>query len=829
MPPNRRSGSATDFDATAASGKTISPKFLPEWVVTRSVRPYREFGSWLRSRRLARRWTQEELARRLDYDVTYVRKIEWGERRPSEALRVRVAQVLGLPVSGLPPSLPSAPRPTLPDALSPLIGRAGQVDAVLALFERGERLVTIVGAPGIGKTRLALAVASHLDGRLPGGARFTSLLDVADGDGIAHPIARVLGAAVVAGDGARGPIVDVLAAQEMLLVLDNFDHVLAGAGLVGELLAQAPLLRLLATSRQALGLRSETLYALPPLALPACVAGPPEEFAAVPSVELFVASARKVQPDFSLSAANVEAVAQICIRLQGIPLAIELAAGATRVLGPHALLSQMGHGLELPVLGPRDAPDHHRTLRAAIDWSVARLSAPEKVLLGRLAVFAGGCTINAAAAVCRLPGEDATDPQLGVVELAGKSLLEPVPGGSGEARFVALESVRQLSLELLSDSGDTERFMRRHAEWALELAEGQDNRLTGAGQAEALAALEMEHANLRAALGWSVGQATDLATRLCGALWRYWWMRGHLDEGRRWLQLALAGPQSDVAAHARAMIGAGVLARAQGAYTVGGESLEQAAEMWRSIGDQGGLALSTINLGILAVDQADYQRASVLFQESRRLSGAVGDLRGVGHSLNCLGSVRLGQGEFEASTKLFEEALVIFRDLHDDWSTAMVLANLGWVAHKQGRAPVARLLYGKAMTIYRALGDDRGVANMLLNLGVADGDDDVIGLLGEALLIFSRLGERRSVAECLDALAVDRGTVDPATAAALLAASDTLMGGLGAARWPDEQAVHDRTRQVVRSKLGEAAFELAWEDGRRMGLDEVIALGLRRR
>jgi predicted ATPase len=797
--------------------------------LTRSVRPYREFGSWLRSRRLARRWTQEELARRLDYDVTYVRKIEWGERRPSEALRVRVAQVLGLPVSGLPPSIPRGPLPGLPDAPGPLLGRDGQVDAVLALFERGERLVTIVGAPGIGKTRLAVAVASKLDGRLPGGARFASLLEVPDGDGIAHPIARALGIVVPAGEGVRSRLVDALAVQKVLLVLDNFDHVMAGADLVGELLAGVPTLRVMATCRQALGLRSETLFVLPPLAVPTGLEGPLEAFADVPSVALFVVSARKVRPDFALSPENVEAVAQICARLQGIPLAIELAAAATRVLDPHALLAQMGHGLELPVEGPRDAPDHHRTLRAAIDWSVARLTALERTLLSRLAVFAG-CTLSAAVAVCRLPGEDALDPHGGVLDLVRKSLLEPVPGVPGEARFVALEAVRQLSLEMLSASGDTDRFMRRHAEWALELAELQDDRLTGAGQAEALTALETEHANLRAALGWSVAHAPAITTRLCGALWRYWWMRGHLGEGREWLRLALAAPQSDAAAHARAMTGAGILARAQGAYTVGGESLEQAVPLWRSIGDQGGLALATINLGILAADQADYQRASVLFQESRRLSGGIGDLRGVGHSLNCLGSVRLGQGDLEASSQLFEEALTIFRDVDDDWSTAMVLANLGWVAYKQGRAPVARLLYEKAMAMYRVLGDDRGVASMLLNLGIADDDAaDVIGLFEEALLIFFRLGERRSVAECLDSLAVAGAALDPATTAALLAASDTILSAIGAARWPDEQAGHDRTREAVRSELGEAAFELAWEDGRRMRLEEVIALGLGRR
>lgn len=795
-------------------------------------RPYREFGAWLRSRRLARRWTQENLAQRLGYNVTYVRKLEWGERRPSEPLRIRLSQVLDVPISSLPPSRSEVVGHRLPDAPGPLLGREADVEAILALFDRGVRLVTLVGAPGIGKTRLAMELAHRLDDRLSGGARFVPLIGLADGADVTRPIAEAVNVHGPVGGEVVDRIVDALDSQEIVLILDNFEHVLSSAPAVGELLARAPALRVLATSREPLELRSEVQYALPPLSLPPLAAVRPEDVAHVPSVELFVAGARRARPDFSVSASNAEAVVLICRRLQGIPLAIELAAGAMRLLSPGALLAQLGHGLDLLPLGPRDAPDHHRTLRAAIHWSFDRLATDEQTLLSRLAVFFGGCTIEAAAAVCRLPDDQhRIEPRTGLLGLARKSLLEPVFDPSGGARFVALEAVRQMALERLVSLGDAERVRRCHAEWFVTFAESQERGLVGADQVRSLAALEAEHGNLRAALAWSLEHAPAMATRLGAALWRFWWIRGHLDEGRSWLEKALAHPPTselEAGPHARATIGAGVLARTQGAYEVAAELLEAGGARARELGDRRGLALSLINLGIVAADQADYGRAWARFEESRQLSDAIGDLRGAGHSLNCQGGVRLGQGDLEAARELFERALAIFRDAGDDWSIAMVLANLGWVAHKQARAGVARMLYEKGLAIYRALGDDRDVAHMLLRLGTAGDLSATGGLLEEALLIFSRLGERRCVAQCLEALAVARATSDPESTVSLLAASESLRSRIGATRWPDDQAVYDRARSAVSRQLNAAAFDVAWEAGRIMEPKDMIALAMAR-
>lgn len=796
-----------------------------------SRRPYREFGSWLRSRRLARRWTQEELARRLDYDVTYVRKIEWGERRPSEALQVRLAQVLGVPVSGLPSASPArSPRP-LPEAASPLVDRVAELAAIVDLLDHHTRLVTLVGGPGIGKTRVALAVASHYDALLPGGAVLLPLVEVVDAEGVARGVAQILSLAAPAG-GLPGRPADAMQSQEALLVLDNFEHVIDAAPFVGQLLAQVPALRILVTSRQPLDLAAETQYAIPPLALPADPAEPPDRLGEVAAVALFVARARKVRPDFTLGPANGADVAEICRRAQGIPLAVEMAAGAMRFLSPKALLQQLGHGLDLPVAGPRDAPEHHRTLRAAIGWSFELLGPHQKALFSRLAVFAGGCTLESAEAVCRLPDEHVLDARTGLLALASKSLLEPLLDPDGHTRFVTLESVRAFALEQLAAGGQLERFQARHARWCLQLAEANEYRLTGPHQRAALAGLDVEHANLRAAIRWSLEHDPATALRLCAALWRFWWLRGHLTEGRQWLGEALAGDRDGDGdgARALALTGAGVLARTQGAYGPARELMEQGRDLAAATGERPTLALALINLGIVSEHQGLPARAMALFGEAHDLYQALGDRRGVAHTLNCMGASRLGQGDLAGANPLLEQALSLFREVDDGWSAAMALANLGWAAHQQHRGALARAHYAKALAIYRALGDGRAVANLLLNLGLAIRDagdgEDVGGVFVEALLGFARQGDQRGVAECLEALAGGGPTGDPARAAVLLGAADAIRETIGAPRPATDRPAHDRVVAAVRHALGEAAFDAGWQRGRLLDVDEVVAVAV---
>jgi predicted ATPase len=794
-----------------------------------TARPYRAFGSWLRSRRLARRWTQEELARQLDYDVTYVRKIEWGQRRASEAFRIRLAQVLSVPVSTLPDPEPAMPTSRLPEAPSPLIGRLEEVAEITGLFENGARLVTLLGAPGIGKTRLSLALAHQFDDELPAGARFVPLVTATDAAGVARAIASVLDLPPRGGSELE-QLLAALHAQELFLVLDNFEQVAQAAPLVGELLEATPTLRILATSRQPLDLRRETQYRVPPLALPTGDDDSPERLAGVDAVALFLARARRARPDFELTEANGAAVARICAELQGIPLAIELAAATAPFLAPSALLARLGHGLDLPMPGPRDAPEHQRTLRTAIRGSFELLRPFEHILMRRLAVFSGGFTLDAAEAICVLPHEHAGDAHAGLLALAGRSLLEPVATSSGTARFVALEAVREFALEALAAAHERESFQRRHAEWFLELAEASERRLTGPEQGETLTALETEHGNLRSAIRWSLTQDSRLAVRLCARLWRFWWIRGHLSEGRQWLDEALAVVEDDECAYASALTGAGVLARAQGAYDVAAAFLGRAAARSRETGDRHALALALINLGNVAADQGDPDAAWKMFQESRALYTELGDVRGVGHTLNCLGFSQLGAGDLTEAAALFDQAASIFRGLGDDWSRAMVLANRGWVAYKQQRPGVARAFDEKALTMYRALGDDRGAANTLLNLGLAiqaeSGRERATGLFEEALLDFVRLGERRGVAECLEALALDGTMSEPATTARILGAADDLRARLGAPLWPDERVMVAGVVDRLRTDMGEAHFDVSWQEGRMMRLDEVVTAAL---
>ena len=771
-----------------------------------------------------------ELARRLGYDVSYIRKIEWGERRPSEAFRIRIAQTLALPVSTLPRSeAPTEPR-RVPEAGDPLIGRESDVAAVTALLDNGARVVTIVGAPGIGKTRLALTLAAQFDDRLAAGARFVPLVDVADAAGVPKAIGQAIGATLLAGDAWIEPIVAVLQSQATLLVLDNFEHVVQAALVVAQLVAQLPMLVVLVTSRQALGLGAETVYGLPPLALAHRPDGPPDRLADVPAIALFVARAQKVRPDFTLDSANAAAVAEICTRLQGIPLAIEMAAGAVRLLSPAALLAEIGHGLDLPVTGPRDARTHHRTLRGAIQWSFELLRPDERTLMRRLAVFAGGCTLDAAEAVCRLQDGLASEYRAGLLALAAKSLLDPVDDDTTGTRYVALEAVRELAMERLRASGELVQVERRYAAWFLQLAEANADRLTGPEQVAALALLDAERVNMRAALRWSLVEQPQTALALCAALWRYWWMRGHLAEGRHWLDAALARASSGPAVRAVALVGAGVLARTQGAYGESLERLEEGARLSRSIDDARTLALALINLGITAEHQGDSSRALELLKESLSLYATCKDNRGVAHCMNCLGTAWLGRGDLGKAAALFEEALPIFQREGDAWSAAMVLGNLGWVEQKQGRSAVARLLYERSLATFRTLGEDRGVAHQLVNLGMAsqdpDGATEVAGLFEEAFLLFSCLGERRGMAEAIEALAVALSRTEPAAAAVLLGAAQALRRRIDAPLGPDDRARHDRVVEVVRAELDQRSFDVAWQQGRMMQPEEAVAASL---
>jgi predicted ATPase len=806
------------------------------------LRPHREFGGWLRSRRVARRITQAELARMLAYDVSYVRKVEWGTRRPSHAFLCRIAQVFELPDDAVPSPDFGAAGPQLPKPTTELVGRAEETAAVVGLMSSA-RLVTLVGAPGMGKTRLAIEVAKVFEARLEHGSRFVPLETVAGADDVPAATARALGLAV-ANRASEQAVVDHLRARRLLLVCDNLEHVLDARSFLASLLAAAPGVQVLATSREPLHLSGEACYPVPPLAFPDPDVLPP--LAAVvdwPAVDLFLSRARLVQPEFSITADNSRAVAAICSALDGVPLAIELVASTMRLFTPEALLERIDRAIDLPVSAPRDAAARQQTISAALDWSFEMLPGGERALLARLGVFVGGFTMEAAAAVCPNSSETG-DPRLAAASLASladKSLVGAGTAPSVGPRLFLLEVVRQYAMDQLDAQGETEELRRRHAEHFTAWVEVIEPQLTGAFQGRHLAELDEDRANLSAAFSWAIANDISLALRLCGATWR-WWLRRQVGQGRAWFEAALAGSAasggpSDAAGDAvrvKALNGAGVLAATQGDLDAALTHLRPALRLATESGLDDASALSHLHLGIVAEARGDYAEASNHFEAAAGLYRALHDPRGLAHARNALAAVATGEGDHERAWTLYEQSLDAFRRLGDRWSEAIVTANLGGAALALRRPAQARAWYDESLAAWRAVGDERGVAAVLAGLARAsrlleEPPRDAAGRLEEALLLFAKVGDRRGVAECLEdlaAAAVDGGEWD--RAGFLLAAAANQRRAASVALSAHEGARVEAMLGDVRRHLDRQHWEITAARGEAMALDQVVAVAVRR-
>jgi predicted ATPase/DNA-binding XRE family transcriptional regulator len=605
------------------------------------------FGHWLKQRRKALDMTQADLARQVGCAAITIRKIESGMLRPSLQIARRMADYLDLasevraifvqvargeiPLDGL--ALPDhsaaeAPRPPyirpakLPIPSSLLIGRAQEVAAIRRLLRSTEvRLLTLTGTGGIGKTRLALQVAAEFLDEVTYGVCFVALAPISDPALVASTIVQTLGLPEAANRPPMAQLQDYLQDISLLLVLDNFEQVVAASPLIGELLVGAPNLKVLVTSRVVLHLPDEHEFVVPPLALPN-----PKRLPSIAvlsqhaAVELFTARAQAAKPDFAITAANAAAVAEICQRLDGLPLAIELAAARVRLLAPQALLARLAGAhksvsLQLLTGGGRDLPTRQQTLRGAIDWSYQLLEASEQTVFMRLAVFVGGCTLEAAEAVAselrseneelrnHLRDDSLFNSQFSVLNsieaLLDHSLLQYAEAVDGEARFTMLETIREYALERLEASGEEDMLRRQHAAYYLALAEGAEPQIQGAEQATWLDRLERDHDNLRAALSWALAAgATEIGLRLAAALGEFWWPLGHVSEGRRWLAAALAGSgPATAAARAKALYRAGELAYGQGDYGVATTRLEESLTLYRDLGDKWGTACALRGLG----------------------------------------------------------------------------------------------------------------------------------------------------------------------------------------------------------------------------------------
>ncbi|MDP9367537.1 MAG: tetratricopeptide repeat protein [Chloroflexota bacterium] len=812
-----------------------------------------------------------------------------GERRLKDLQRpVRVWQLLAPDLeSAFPPLATLDARPNnLPAQPTPLVGREREVAAAREKLCRPEvRLLTLTGPGGIGKTRLGLQVAVELIDDLADGVFFVPLGAVREPEGLIPAIAAALGLRETGERPLRAVLAEHLAGRELLLVLDNLEQLLEAAPLVAELLEGAPRLKVLATSREPLHLRAEHELGVPPLTLPPLKPlPPPEDLLRYEAVALFVGRSQAVAPNFLLDGGNGAAVAEICVRLDGLPLAIELAAARSRTFSPAELLAQLS--MRLPTLtgGYRDLPARQRTLRDTIAWSHDLLLPEEQACFRRLAAFAGGFTPEAASIVAGAAtdgteeGDQTPSTDALLASLAAKSLLRREFGSEGrsdgaETRYGMLETIREYGGERLEASGEAVPVRRAHADYFLTLAERAAPELTGADQVTWLDRLETEHDNLRVALDWldqaDDEQAAEAHLQLAAALWRFWWVRGFLSEGRRRLERSVARPgQGPAAVRAAALDGQGVLAATQGDSDQAVVLHEQALSTARMSGDRAGAARSLTNLGVVAHQCGDYERAKEHYEAALELLRELEDERGIANSLHGLGMLALFSGDFAGATNYFTECLAISKKREDTRNVATALEMLGVLAYLQENFLEATVRYEESLTLWRLLGDRQGIANDLVNLGRARqllGDrDQATALFGEALLLFKELGdkggialtlyclgrealatcdldragtllvesltlyeqagEKRPMAEAIEglaALASARG--DAACAACLFGAAESLREAIGATLAPAHLIDHERDVAAVRHALDEQTFAAAWATGRVMSLQQALA------
>ncbi len=658
-------------------------------------------------------------------------------------------------------------RPALPTAPTPLVGRERELEEAAALLERSDvRLLTLTGPGGIGKTRLALELAHRFADR-PGGAAFVQLATINDGALVAPAIAQALTVSEVGTD-VENALVEALGNRPPLLVLDNFEQVVEAAALLARLLAAAPELKLLVTSRAVLRLSAEHEFPVPPLE-------------AGDAVALFVQRAQAVRQDFTGDPSEID---ELCAGIDRMPLAIELAAARVKLLSPAAMLERLGERLDLLASGPRDAPARQQALRATIDWSYELLDEDERRFFRRLAVFVGGCTLDAAEEVC---GD--AEALEGLASLVDKSLLRLV-GGDGAARFWMLRTIREYATERLRESGEEDEIRRRHLAHYLGLARAGEEKLDGPEAADWAERLELEHGNLRAAIAFALQAGDgDTAVALSSPLVRFWEYRGHLHEGRRLTEAALeAAPGAPLVVRSKAWNGAGILAAEQGDFEAAQRLFETALEVARESGDAKRISSTITNLGNIALYRRDYERARELYAEGEEVATQAGIPRPAALARENLGLVMIGLGDLDAAVRIFEETLAVAREARATHDVSNRVRLLARALIDRGEVERPRALLAESLELTRALKEPRGYADCL---------------------------------EVAGALAVATG--DAAQAAQLLGAADAVRRSIGGLRAPNQQPWYERVEDEARERLGDT-FEAEWDRGASLQLDEALRL-----
>ncbi len=786
------------------------------------------FAALLRRYRVAAGFSQETLAERAGLSTRAISDLERGARHapyretvrlladalalaPTDRQALEAAVDRGRGPRAHEPVFGVQTLPALPAVVTRLIGRDHDVRTIGERLRNGDvRLLTLTGPPGIGKTRLALAVAGTLGGYRSDGVFFVGLAPIADSRLVATSIIQALGLADTEGRPAADRLKDLLRNREALLVLDNFEQVIGAAPLVGDLLEACPTLAVLVTSRIALRLRGEQEFPVAPLSLPDSPGASVDvkTVGGSSAVALFVERAQAVKPDFALNHDNAAAVVDVCRRLDGLPLAIELAAARCKVLTPRAMLGRFGNRLDLLTGGARDAPARQRALRAAIAWSHDLLSAEEQVLFRRLGVFVGGWTLETAECVCNATGDLGLDVLNGIASLVDQSLVQQTEGSDAEPRFFMLETLREYALERLDASDERRQLQRRHADSMLAFAEEAEPYLFGGDRGRWLRHLSEEQDNIRAALGWSLAQdEPELGMRLVGVLWM-WFQRRLTIEGRQWADdlLAHTRAQRSTSARADALFAAGHFAWLQGDVRAFHARLGECVKIRRQLGDAAGLGRALPFLGLALGN--DYRTAQQLAAEGVSLCREVGDRWGLALALTNLGRIEATWGHDTAARPPLEEATALFRSLRDDWVLALPLTSIGAIAYRAGSYEEARSAFEEALPRFRAIEDRRNTAQALTNLGyvtLADGEvDRAREIFAESLAFGREHGDRFNTPACLRGFAAAAVAVgDLVHAVRLFAAADELSAATGAPRWPAERLGGPVNSDALRGQLGD--------------------------
>jgi predicted ATPase len=733
------------------------------------------------------------------------------------------------------PSRHSAPRlNTLPSQATAFIGREREVSAVKELLLREDvRVVTLTGPGGIGKTRLALQVAGEVSERFDGGICFIPLAAVTDASLIPSIIAQGLGIR------ETGRPVSIQSLKEylqdlrsnLLLFFDNFEHMLAAAPVVAELISVAPRLRVLVTSRAPLHIYGEYEFPVPTLALPDLQRRTSREILSTnPAIALFMARAIAVKPNFELTAENARAVATICTRLDGLPLAIELAAARIKLLSPSAMQSRLESSLQLLTGGAKDLPMRQQTLRGAIDWSYDLLSPAEQTLFRRISVFVGGCTLEGVEAVCNTKQDLEVDVLDGMGSLVNNSLVRHIEQSAGEPRFALLDTVREYGLERLAASGEEAAIKRAHAAYYLVLAEECAAQAADPASTEWLSVLEVEHNNCRAALEWLTRSGNaEWGLRLGAALFQFWETREYLTEGRDRLEklLKLEGAAAHSNSRVRVLFAAGVLATEQGDHRAARTLLDGSLQIARKVNDTRGVGIALNALAVNARDDGDVATARSLFEESLAVWRDLNDRAMVARALSNVASAVKSQRNYALARSLHEESRIIFEELGDSTCTAWSLNYQGDVAQEQGEISVARELYEQSLSIFRKLGDKWGVAGCLMDMGNLardEGDEKKSRAhYAESMKLFQELGQKRGMARLLDCLACSAALQSQPERALRLAGSAAAMRRvLGVPLPVAEQTRLEKTLDMARQSISPAKAAAAWMDGWTMATDRAI-------